>query len=121
MKRIAFLASLSALLAAGNPPVRVDITPRVGIGPVKEVRIRATVEPHADNRLLRIVIDNGETYLRSSDYQLDGLDAPRTHSLELKNVPGGNYLVVAAVFGPGGKVRYVAKLEVEYRRPFDGQ
>lgn len=55
------------------------------------------VTPHADNRLLRIVVDSDRFYA-SSDIQLDGLGAPVSHPLQMKALPAGSYCIEAKLF-----------------------
>jgi hypothetical protein len=67
-----------------------------------ELRLVATVERDADNRRLRVVIDSGSFY-RSSELQLDGLEAPRLHDLRWQPFPVGSYCVVTTLFKATGQ------------------
>jgi hypothetical protein len=76
---------------ATDSDVRVTIMPRVLFaGQDTHVTIRVT--PNEDNRLLQIVLD-GPAYYASTDVQLDGANAARTHDLWWHTLPAGHYVV----------------------------
>lgn len=89
---------LCAVLAAGflEPPVRLTIEG----GPIKRapayVRLRVHVEPDAANRWLSVQIDSGD-FLRGSSEALEGERAARTRWIDYRDVPAGQYDVVAIV------------------------
>jgi len=60
------------------------------------------VVPHPDNRLLRVTIDSADFY-RSSDIELDGADAARSHFFNWTSLPAGHYDIVVTVFGSEGQ------------------
>lgn len=60
------------------------------------LRLLATVERHADNRRLRVVVDSGSFY-RSSEIQIDGIEAPRNHELRWQPFPAGAYCIEATL------------------------
>jgi hypothetical protein len=62
---------------------------------------RVTVEKNEDNRALEIVADSPLFY-RSSVVNLDGDRAPRVTEVELKNLPGGSYEIVASLYDSRG-------------------
>jgi hypothetical protein len=66
-----------------------------------EMRVFVQVNPHSDNRFLRLVIDTGD-YYRSTDIPLDGADAPKSHFLVWRAVPAGGYTFSATVYGTTG-------------------
>ena len=76
-----------------------------------DLTIRVQVEPNGDNRALEVVAESGE-YYRSSRIQLDGADAPRTISLEIRNLPGGDYEVRGALIDGAGRERAAARRQV---------
>ena len=73
--------------------------------------IRVHVEPDADNRTLEVAAESGE-YYRSSRIQLDGADAPRTISLEIRNLPGGDYDVRSALINRVGRERAAVRTQI---------
>ena len=73
--------------------------------------IRVHVEPDADNRTLEVVAESGE-YYRSSRIQLDGADAPRTISVEMRNLPGGDYDVRSALIDGAGRERAAVRTQI---------
>lgn len=72
-----------------------------------KVMIRVRVTPESDNRLLRIVVDS-EDYYRSSDVQLDGLNSASLHVLQLRELPSGQYTVLAQLYGTEGTLARAA-------------
>ena len=101
---VALLVSSAEILAA-NAPLSVAVSPAQSIAPTN-LTIRVHVEPAADNRALEVVAESG-AYYRSSRIQLDGLDAPRTIVIEIRNVPGGDYEVTGTLVNSAGKKQSV--------------
>ena len=71
------------------------VSPAQSFAPTN-LTIRVHVEPDADNRALEVVAESG-AYYRSSRMQIDGAEAPRTISFEIRNLPGGDYDVRGAL------------------------
>ena len=91
-------ATLVILIAAtagqgATEKLALRVTPNVSNAP-STVRIIATVTPNAANRILSIQADSG-TFYRSSEVQLECDRAPLVTELSLKNLPSGEYTVVA--------------------------
>jgi hypothetical protein len=59
------------------------------------------VPRHADNRLLRVILESEDYYSRS-DIQLDGQDAPQDYPLYWRDLPPGSYSVTIRVYGTAG-------------------
>lgn len=96
------------MLAALALALVLNVTPNVGFAPAT-LRIKVQVTPQADNRLVRVVLDNGE-YFRSTDIQLDGEATPRTQSVfEFRDVPAGDYEMVALLYDKYAKLVMTAK------------
>ena len=95
---LAFPGSLNA-----NEPLSVAVSPLQSLAPANLV-VRVHVQPDAGNRGLEIVAESA-SYYRSSVIDLDGADAPTSASLELRNVPGGDYDVTATLIDSAGKHR----------------
>ena len=89
----AFLAATGA--TAANEKLALKVTPNVSSAP-STVIVRAIVAPNADNRWLHIEADSG-AFLRSSHIQLDGDRAPTVTEISLKNLPSGEYTVMAVL------------------------
>ena len=100
------LIALAVLPADGGEPLTLTVTPVQSFAPAR-VRIRARIEPSAVNRVLTLVADGSEFY-RSSEFQLDGEDAPKTFELFLADLPGGEYDVYAYLTDALGRQRAVA-------------
>jgi hypothetical protein len=96
----ALALALSTPAQAAPDDVKIAVSFPGGIGPdgapVVDVQVR--IPPDAENRRLRISIIS-DAYYRSSEVQLDGLESMLIHMLSLKEVPGGDYLATAIVFG----------------------
>ena len=73
--------------------------------------IRIHVETDAGNRALEVVADSGN-YYRSSRMQLEGAEAPRTISLEFRNLPGGDYDVRGVLIDIAGHERAAVRKPV---------
>ena len=87
----------AAMMHASNSAVTARVTPPFSFSP-SQVRALVQVPRHPDNRRLRIRIDSG-SYYRSSDIQLDGDAAPKSHLLVWKSLPPGNYCFEAILSG----------------------
>jgi hypothetical protein len=86
--------------AVDVPKLTVRLTPlvRVTRGDASGVVV---VPRHVNNRVLRVVLES-EDYYRLSDVQLDGEDAPQSHSFYWRDVPPGSYRVAVRVYGTEG-------------------
>jgi hypothetical protein len=82
------------------PPLNIRLMPKMAQGPAT-VQVLVQVDPHPDNRKLRVAIDSEDHY-RSTDIQLEGGEARRHHFVVWQAVPPGEYVCVATVYGPGG-------------------
>jgi hypothetical protein len=86
------------------------VSPAQSFAPTN-LTIRVHVEPDPGNRAFEVVAESGE-YYRSSRIQLDGAEAPRTISFEIRDVPGGDYDVRGALINRAGRERAVARRHV---------
>jgi hypothetical protein len=99
--RMVVLASAAALFGTGavvvakDQPILITVGPSISFEP-GNVRIISRVEPAAANRALVIEVESGSHY-SSSEVLLEGEQAPRSRSTFLKNLPAGNYQVVATL------------------------
>jgi len=100
------LIVLTVLPVVGGEPLKLAVTPTHSFAPAT-MRIRASVEPRAENRKLAIVADGADFY-RSSEIQLDGDQAPKTVELQFSNLPGGDYQVSAVLIDALGRQRAIA-------------
>jgi hypothetical protein len=85
---------------ANTPKLAVRVTPLVLVtrGDARGV---ATVPRHADNRMLRVILESAD-YYAMSQIQLDGEDAPQNHLLYWRDLPPGAYAVTIEVYGTAG-------------------
>lgn len=81
-------------------PVEIRVYRRVLAAPA-DVMVTVRVPPNADNRSLTIEADSGE-YLSSSTIPLDGEYESNAHQFWLKNLPEGEYVLMARVQGTRG-------------------
>lgn len=82
-------------LALAARSVAIDVSPRFAFAPAA-VRVRVTVDPKPDQRLVRVQADSGVN-LRASEYELHGEDGPRTTWIDWRDLPAGDYVVTADV------------------------
>lgn len=66
-----------------------------------EARGMVIVPRHADNRVLRVILESQDYYSRS-DIPLDGEDAALSYPLSWRDLPPGSYSVTVQVHGPTG-------------------
>ena len=100
----------SAVSVTATNPLTMTVSPARSFAPTT-LTIRVQVEPDADNRELEVVAESS-AYYRSSRLPLEGAGAPRTTSLEIKNLPGGNYEVRGALIDGAGRRRAAVRMEV---------
>lgn len=93
----------------------LQVTPTVSSAP-STVLVRATVAKDAHNRVLQIGADSG-TFYRSSQIQLDGERAPLITEIHLKNLPSGEYTVVAVLLDEMGRRTTVRQTAVVLAGP----
>jgi hypothetical protein len=86
--------------AEKEPRLEVHVTPLVVLR-TSDAQGWVTVPRDRENRLLRVILES-ESYFSSSDIQLDGADAARTHPLYWKGLPPGRYRVTVELYGPAG-------------------
>jgi hypothetical protein len=103
-----FLSSAASINA--NEPLTIAVSPVHSFAPTN-LTVRVHVEPDAGNRALEVVAESGE-YYRSSLIQLDGAEAPRTISFEIRNLPVGDYDVRGALINSAGRERSAAHKKV---------
>ena len=84
----------------GRPTLTVRVTPLVRLSR-GEARGLVIVPRHADNRMLRVILES-EDYYRLSDIQLDGEYAALSYPLSWRDLPPGSYCVTVQVYGPTG-------------------
>ena len=102
MKRIIFVTAIMLLVGPPGAPrtpakqvVEIIVRGHFFSAPAT-VPITIAVEPAADNRVLVVEADSDD-YYRSSSIELDGDKEKRLHSVELRSLPAGEYVVRAQV------------------------
>ena len=85
---------------ASESALTVRVRSRAAFAPTP-LRALVQVTPHPDNRLLRVTL-HSDRYYASSDIQLDGTGAPKSHFLVWKAPPPGEYGLEAIVHGATG-------------------
>lgn len=66
-----------------------------------DLRVVVRVQPDAGNRRLQLSID-APTFYASTERQLDGVDGARAHTFNVKELPAGDYQIVATLEGSTG-------------------
>jgi hypothetical protein len=107
---VSTLLVLIAVSASGDEQLRLAVSPAQSIAP-SNLRIRARVVPHADNRSLEIVAESSEFY-RSSQISLEGERAAATNMFEFRGLPGGEYVVYGILTDNTGHRRAIAEQQV---------
>ena len=87
--------------------LQLQVSPMVSMAPAN-VRVRARVEPDADNRGMEISAES-EDFFRSSFVSLEGDKAPSVTELAFKGLPGGDYQVSVALIGSRGVRKVVSR------------
>lgn len=104
--RAAVAIGTTILLLAGSAGINagekltLKVTPNLSSAS-STVVVRAKAAKDAHNRVLQIGADSG-TFYRSSQIQLDGDRAPLVTEIHLKNLPSGEYTVVAVLLDEMG-------------------
>ena len=93
---LCLLLTTTPIAALDPSPITLHLSPLVGYRPLT-VTARITVEPHYLNRAV-CVQWVGEPLEGQGCWQVEGQYAPRTHYYEIKDLPAGNYKVVALVY-----------------------
>lgn len=119
--RTAVVIGTTILLLAGTAGINagdklnLQVTPTVSNAP-STVLVRARVAKDPHNRMLQIGADSG-TFYRSSQIQLDGEHAPLVTEIHLKNLPSGEYTVVAVLLDEMGQRTTVRQTAVVLAGP----
>ena len=100
----------SAVSINATEPLTMAVSPAQSFAPTN-LTIRVRVAPDAGNRGLEVVAESSD-YYRSSRIQLDGAEAPRTISVEIRNLPGGDYDVRGALIDSAGRERAAVRKQV---------
>lgn len=94
---VATLLTLAGLApASAAPVVELRCAPVVAMAPA-DLEIEITVSPNAANRAVKVETDSGDFY-RSSAWTVDGENAPKRFRVVWRDLPMGDYDVVAGVF-----------------------
>jgi hypothetical protein len=91
----------SVLSANASEKLQLRVTPKVSSAPA-DVLIYVSIQRDAENRLLRVTADSA-AFFRSSETQLDGEESPRVAVFTYRNLPSGNYTIVATLIGSNGR------------------
>lgn len=100
---VAMLSLSTALLAKDPAPIKVEVSPRVQLSPIRattQVWVRVTVPKAAQNRRVCVEVDGG--IYRSSCYPHIGTDAPYRLEWAVKGLVAGTYVVVATLYQADG-------------------
>lgn len=108
---ITLVAIVWCMVLVADQRLRVETPGRFATEPA-EWWVRVWVEPHEDDRNLRIITDGTE--YQSTDVTLEGARAPRVHQVWVTPLGAGCYAFIAEVrtVGPEGPV--VARAEAPW-------
>jgi hypothetical protein len=112
-----WLPAICGLLALAATPVGAGDQLKMAVSPAHSfapavLRVRVSIEPNAVNRSLEVIAD-GDQFYRSSEIQLDGDHSPATFTLEMRDVPEGDYRVVGILKDGAGHERSLAYQNVK--------
>jgi hypothetical protein len=114
MRRRLLLAGLLVLAAppiGAEPPILLRVTPKIALAPAN-VEIRATFTRHPDNRKISIIAES-QDYYRRSEIDLEGSATPQTYVIQYRDLPEGQYQIVAVLETADGQtVRAAGELRV---------
>jgi hypothetical protein len=96
----------ATLTVRAGERLTLAVSPLQSFAPTNLI-VQVHVAPDDANRALEITADSSE-YYRSSRIQLDGKDAPRTITSELRSLPGGDYDVGVVLIDSAGHARAFA-------------
>lgn len=99
MVSLSIAASLS-LQALASGSVEIVRKARYDAGN-QILRVEVIVEPHEDNRELRIEVDVEKTFCAATR-PLDGAREKRLHTIECRRLPPGDYEITATVYDAQG-------------------
>ena len=103
---VGFLLQLPSAVTS-DQLVTIQVTPSISQAPAAIV-VRTSVEPHEQNRILRVTIESDDFY-SSSDKSLDGDQAPKVATFRFRNVPRGSFEVTAELGGIGGRHAIISR------------
>jgi hypothetical protein len=92
------LLLLAAVSVEGTDRLTMTVSPAVAFAPA-DLFVSTFVSSDASNRALEVIADSPDFY-RSSETQLDGDRAAKTHTVEFHDMPSGVYQVTAVLRGP---------------------
>jgi len=96
--------------AAAPAPVQVTADSKliqsVSFSPVvafagADLRVVVRVQPDAGNRRLQLSVD-APTFYASTERQLDGFEGARAHTFAVRELPAGDYQIIATLEGASG-------------------
>ncbi len=94
--------TIASTTSATEPAVQVHVRHRSAVS--EGLTLLVKIEPHPDNRTLRVVLDSSAFY-RASYIQIDGASARRHHWVTWKTLPPGDYCIDATLTRVSGTVR----------------
>ena len=104
---VAGFLSSGAVSSGADGPMTLAVRPTV-LFAGRDVRTTVRTPRDSRNRELRIVVEAAD-YFKSSDVQLDGVDAPATHQFTWKELPSGAYRVEAILTREDGERKTVTE------------
>jgi hypothetical protein len=106
-----FWLLLSSTVSAGPiEKLTLAASPVSSFAPAHLV-VRVHVTPDPANRALEVIAESSD-YFRSSRIPLDGVEAPRTVTLEFRGLPRCDYAVRGTLIDSSGRGRATARRQV---------
>ncbi len=118
-----FTAAAPAAILADDPQptpkVTIDLKPNALLQG-HDLRATIRVSPESGNRLLSVKID-APTFFASTERELTGAAAQRTHVFNWQKLPAGDYMIEARVTGADGVLFRVERLFTVHGLKMDGE
>ena len=92
----------------GGEMLQMQVSPAIQRAPAL-LTIRVLVESSPENRLLRVVAES-PTFYRSSEVEIDGVNATPLRVFQFRGLPGGRYDVTGVLVGTQGRRAMVSRV-----------
>jgi hypothetical protein len=103
-----FAVSLAPSALNGGEALRMQVSPAIQRAPAM-LTVRVMVESSDENRLLQVVAES-PTFYRSSEVQMDGVNAPPLKVFQFRGLPTGRYEVTGVLVGAQGRRAMISRV-----------
>jgi hypothetical protein len=100
--------SLAPRALNGGEALRMQVSPAIQRAPAM-LTVRVMVESSPENRLLQVVAES-PTFYRSSEVQIDGVNATPLRVFQFRGLPTGHYEVTSVLLGAQGRRATISRV-----------